>query len=50
MCGRLFGASSSPSNSNYALKRTAVDNSSSQGVDASENVMKNFYRKSSEIS
>ena len=29
--------------SNYALKRTAADNSSSYGVDALETVMKNFY-------
>ena len=43
MCVHLFGAVSSPSSSNYALKRTAVDNSSSFGVDASETVMKNFY-------
>ena len=43
MCVHLFGAVSSPSSSNYALKRTAVDNSSSFGVDASQTVMKNFY-------
>ena len=43
MCVHLFGAVSSPSRSNYALKRTAVDNSSSFGLDASETVMKNFY-------
>ena len=43
MCVNLFGAVSSPSSSNYALQRTAVDNSSSFGVDASETVMKNFY-------
>ena len=39
----LFGAVSSPTSSNYALKRTAVDDSSSFGLDASETVMKNFY-------
>ena len=43
MCVHRFGAVSSPSSSNYALKRTAVDNSSSFGVDASQTVMKNFY-------
>ena len=43
MCVHLLGAVSSPSSSNYALKRTAVDNSSSFGVDASQTVMKNFY-------
>ena len=44
MCAYLFGAVSSPSSSsNYALKRTPVDNSSSFGIDASETVTKNFY-------
>ena len=43
MCDHLFGAVPFPSNSNFALKRTAVDNSSSYCVDASETVMKNFY-------
>ena len=43
MCAYLFEGVSSPSSSNYALKKTAVDNSSSFGVDASETVMKNFY-------
>ena len=43
MCVHLFGAVFSPSSSNYALKRTAVDNSSSFGVDALETVTKNFY-------
>ena len=43
LCAHLFGAVSSPSSSNYALKRTAIDNSSSFDVDASETVMKNFY-------
>ena len=43
MCVHLFGAVSSPSSSNYALKRTAFDNSSSFGVDASETVMESFY-------
>ena len=39
----MFGAVSCPSSSNYALKRTAVDNSSSYGVDASETAMINLY-------
>ena len=43
MCVHLFGAVSCSSSSNYALKRTAFDNSSSYGVDASETVMTNFY-------
>ena len=51
MCVYLFGAVSSPSSTIYALKRTAVDNSSSYSVDASETVTKNFYvDESSEIS
>ena len=43
MCVPLLGAVSSPSSSNYALKRTAVDNSNYYGLHASEPVMKNFY-------
>ena len=43
MCVHLFGTVSSPSSSNYALKKTAVDNSSSCVVDASETVVKNLY-------
>ena len=38
----LSGAVSSPSCSTYALERTAVDNSSYFGVDASETALKNF--------
>ena len=43
MCAHLFGAVSSPSSSNYTLKKTAACNSSSFGADVSETVMKNFY-------
>ena len=43
MCVHLFGAVSSPSSSNYILKKTAFGNSSSFRVNASETVMKNFY-------
>ena len=43
MCAHLYGAVSSPSSSNYALKRTVVDNSSSYGVESSKTVIKNFY-------
>ena len=43
MCVHVFGTVSSPSSSNYALKKTAVDNSSSYVVDASETVVKNLY-------
>ena len=43
MCVHLVRAVSSPNISNYALKRTAVENSSSYGVDALETALKNFY-------
>ena len=43
MCVDLLGVASSPSSSNYALKRTAVCNINSYGIDASEAVIKNFY-------
>ena len=43
MCVHLFGAVSSPSSSNYALKKAAVDNSSCYGNDAAPAIMKNFY-------
>ena len=43
MCAHLYGALSSTSSSNYALKRTVVDNSSSYGVESSKTVIKNFY-------
>ena len=43
MCVHLFGAVSSLDSSNYPLKRTAVGNISSYGIDDSETVMKNFY-------
>ena len=49
MCAHLYGAVSSPSSSNYALKRTVVDNSSSYGVESSETVIKNFYVDESEV-
>ena len=39
MCVHLFGAISSPSSSNYALRKAAADNSSCYGNDS----MKNFY-------
>ena len=43
MCVHVFGAVSSPSRSNYALRKTAVENSSHYGSDASETILKNFY-------
>ena len=43
MCVHLFGAVSSPTISNYAMKKAAVDNSSCYGNDAAPAIMKNFY-------
>ena len=43
MCVHLFGAVSSPSISNYALRKTAIDNKECYGKDAAEVIMKNFY-------
>ena len=39
----LFGAVSSPSCANYALKKTAADNKHKYGEDASKTLLKNFY-------
>ena len=43
MCVHLFGAVSSPSSSNYALRKAAVDNSNNYRNDAAAAIMKNFY-------
>ena len=43
MCVHLFGGVSSPSSSNYALRKVAVDNSSCYGNDAAAAIIKNFY-------
>ena len=43
MCVHLVGAISSPSSSNYVLRKAAVDNSSCYGNDAAAAIMKNFY-------
>ena len=43
MCVHLFGGVSSPSSSNYALRKVAVDNSSCYGNDAAAEIIKNFY-------
>ena len=43
MCIHLFGAVSSPSISNYALRKAAVDYSSCYGNDAAVATMKSFY-------
>ena len=43
MCVHLFGAISSPSCANYALRKTALDNKGSFSKEASEILFKNFY-------
>lgn len=43
MCVHVFGAASSPGCSNYALKRTAVDNCVTFGKDAETVLKRNFY-------
>ena len=42
MCVHLFGAVSSPSSSNYALRKAAVDNSSCYRNDVVVAIMNNF--------
>ena len=43
MRARVFGASSSPGCSNYALKRTSIDYCKEFGEDVSSTLKKNFY-------
>ena len=43
MCAHVFGGVSSASSSNYALKRTATDNTDWYGQEAAEVVRSNFY-------
>ena len=43
MCVHLFGAGSSPSCSNFALRKTAIDNQITYGVEAEKTLLKNFY-------
>ena len=43
ICVYLFVAVSSPSSSNYALRKAAVDNSSCYRNDTAVAIMKNFY-------
>ena len=43
MCVHLFGGISSPSCSNYALKRTSVDKEKKFGTDAARTLRQNFY-------
>ena len=39
----LFGATSSPSCANFALRKTAKDNATESNSQAVETVLKNFY-------
>ena len=43
MCVHLFGANSSASCANFALRRTAVDNEYKFGIDAKDALFDNFY-------
>ena len=43
MCPHVFGGTSSASFSNYALKRTAIDNKLVYGTDAATTLLKNVY-------
>ena len=43
MCVHVFGGTSSPSCSNYALKRTAVDGKTNFGKEAAETLQNSFY-------
>ena len=43
MCAHVFGGTSSASCSNYALRRTAVDNKEVYGTDAATTLLRNFY-------
>ena len=49
MCVHVFGGVSSPSCSNYALRKTASDNQEEYGNDAAETLRKNFYIESVNI-
>ena len=43
MCVHVFGVASSPSCSNYAFKRTAIDSEVQFGPEAAKTLMRNFY-------
>ena len=43
MCVHVFGSVSSPSCSNYALRKTASDNQKEYGNDAAETLRRNFF-------
>ena len=42
MCVHVFGGTSSPGCSNYALQRTALDNGSSYSKEATNNLLRSF--------
>ena len=43
MCVHIFGGTSSPSCSNFALKKAATDNSDKFGQEAAKTLLQNFY-------
>ena len=43
MCVHVFGGTSSPSCSNYALKRTSFDGKDQFGLEAAKTLQNNFY-------
>ena len=43
MCVHVFGGTSSPSCSNYALKRTSIDGKDQFGLEAAKTLQNNFY-------
>ena len=43
MCIHIFGGTSSPSCSNFALKKAATDNSDKFGQEAAKTLLRNFY-------
>ena len=43
MCAYVFGGTSSASCSNYALRRTAIDNKEICGTDAATTLLRNIY-------
>ena len=43
MCVHVFGGVSSGACSNYALRRTAIENENKYGKDAAETLKNNFY-------
>ena len=44
MCVHVFGGTSSPSCSNYALKRNSIDGKDQFGLEAAKKLQNNFYK------